>query len=86
MPSWLLELIDSDMPTAQARAQYLGAARRVLAGHHGELQLTGNAFNVHLSHAGVRVQSLWDEGRSPECMELAAFIQALSAPPARRLP
>ena len=88
MPSWLQDLIDSDMPTAHDRERCLGFARSVLAGHHGELEITGNAFNVHFSQAGVRVQCLWDESRSPEseCMGLAAFIQALTALPGSRMP
>lgn len=86
MPSWLYDLIDSDMPTAHDRDRYLGFASSVMAGHHGDLEITGNAFNVHFSQAGVRVQCLWDESRSPECMGLAAFIQALTAPPGSRMP
>ena len=86
MHSWLHDLIDSDMPTAHDRERYLGFARIVMAGHHAELEITGNAFNVHFSQAGVRVQCLWDESRTPECMGLAAFIQALSALPASRMP
>lgn len=81
MHAWLDDLVDSDMPTVHDRERYLGFARNVRAGHHSELGITGNAFHVRFTRAGVCVESLWDESRVPQWVALEAFIEALHAYP-----
>jgi hypothetical protein len=77
------DLVESEMSTAAARAQYLGFAKNVRAGHQDEMEITGNAFSVRFTREGVYIESLWDERVAPRQIDLDGFIQALSAWPAR---
>jgi hypothetical protein len=78
MRTLIEEFVDSDIPTPAAREQYLGYAKAVSAGHHDELDITGNAFSVKFMRDGVRIESLWDEAMAPEHMALDQFIAVIS--------
>ncbi|HEV2609860.1 MAG TPA: hypothetical protein VGU61_06305 [Noviherbaspirillum sp.] len=72
------EFLKSDVQTLSVRDAYLGHAKNVQSGHHPELELTGNAFNVRFLPSGVFIESLWDEEDEPISIGLEDFIQVVS--------
>ncbi len=72
------EFLVSDVQTLSVRDAYLGHAKNVQSGHHAELELTGNAFNVRILSSGVCIESLWDEEDEPISIGLDDFIQIVS--------
>jgi hypothetical protein len=76
--SQLQEFLHSDVQSLSLREKYLGYANNVQLGHHDQLQLTGNAFNVQFSIKGVLIESLWDEDADPIYLNLDEFISILS--------
>ena len=72
------EFLDSDVQTISVRDTYLGHAKNVQSGHHAELELTGNAFNVRFLPSGVYIENLWDEEAEPINIGLEDFIRIVS--------
>jgi hypothetical protein len=72
------EFLESDVQTLLVRDAYLRHAKNVQAGHHAELNLTGNAFNVRFLPSGVCIESLWNEENEPIKIDLEDFIQVVS--------
>lgn len=72
------EFLESDVQTLPVRDTYVGHAKNVQSGHHAELELTGNAFNVRFLPSGVCIENLWDEEAEPINIGLEDFIQMVS--------
>ena len=72
------KFLDSDVPTLPDRNMYVGYAKNVQSGHHAELELTGNAFNVWFLPSGVCIENLWDEEAEPINIGLEDFIRIVS--------
>ena len=72
------DFLDSDVQTLTSRDTCLRYAKNVQSGHHAELELTGNAFNVRFLPSGVCIESLWDEDAEPIEMDLEEFIRIVS--------
>lgn len=72
------DFLNSDIQTLQSREAYLGYARNVRAGHHTELELTGNAFNVRFLPSTVQIEDLWNDGAESFEMDPEMFIKTLS--------
>ena len=75
--SVLEDFLSSDVQTISARDMYLGYAKNIESGHHKELELTGNAFNVRFSSSGVCIENLWDEDSDQTNVSLKYFIEIL---------
>lgn len=72
------EFLDSDIQTLSVRGTYLGYAKNVQSGHHAELKLTGNAFNVRFLSSGACIENLWNEKAEPINIGLEEFIRLVS--------
>jgi hypothetical protein len=75
--SVLDDFLNSDVQTMSDQDRYLGCAKNVQSGHHKELELTGNAFNVRFSPSGVCIENLWDEDSDQANVSLKYFIEIL---------
>lgn len=72
------DFLNSDIQNFQSREAYLGYAKNVKAGHHTELELTGNAFNVRFLPSIVQIENLWDDEAELLEVDLDIFIETLS--------
>ena len=68
---------ETEITTQFELDMYFGFARNILAGHHTELSLTGNAFHVRFSANGVAIEYLWLDEDALD-MSLQAFLDFLA--------